>query len=258
MPRPCKYGERVNGKCPPKPKATKKLRPCKYGERVNGKCPPKPKATKTKKLRPCKYGERVNGKCPPKTKKVAVSNVDVIVDVHDVSTPLKKNEKIIRVMKYLLDKYIQMENASKSKELYYVHTEYDSNVSVFEGLSNCNKIVLKTKINTKYVPLIMDLFQSIYDKNISLWSTVILENIEDEIEDNEWEGKIDVTKLENYDRNEWLKYSNECSKEVEISDEYVESEKIYDDVPFVCHKNYKPKIPQKVYTLQMIREMLNE
>lgn len=43
--KPCKYGERVNGKCP--------TRKCKSGPRVRGKCP-------------CKYGERVNGKCPPK------------------------------------------------------------------------------------------------------------------------------------------------------------------------------------------------
>lgn len=62
--RPCKYGERVNGKCPPKPK-TKKERACKYGKRVNGKCPPKAKTLKT---RPCKYGERINSKCPPKPK----------------------------------------------------------------------------------------------------------------------------------------------------------------------------------------------
>ena len=50
-------------------------RPCKYGERVDGKCPPKPKTTqtKTKKItRPCKYGERINGKCPPKPKNVSV------------------------------------------------------------------------------------------------------------------------------------------------------------------------------------------
>lgn len=54
-----------------------KERPCKYGERVNGKCPPKPKTTqtKTKKItttRPCKYGDRINGKCPPKPKNVSV------------------------------------------------------------------------------------------------------------------------------------------------------------------------------------------
>jgi hypothetical protein len=68
--RPCKYGERVDGKCPPKPK-TRKQRACKYGQRINGKCPPKPKTqpqTKTRKQRACKYGERVNGKCPPKPK----------------------------------------------------------------------------------------------------------------------------------------------------------------------------------------------
>lgn len=57
--RPCKYGERVDGKCPPKPKTTQ--------------IKPKTNQTKTKKItRPCKYGERVNGKCPPKPKNVSV------------------------------------------------------------------------------------------------------------------------------------------------------------------------------------------
>lgn len=74
--RPCKYGERINGKCPPKPKS-KTQRACKYGTRVNGKCPPKPRATQTqKKRKPCKYGERINGKCPPKPKMI---DIEVIV-----------------------------------------------------------------------------------------------------------------------------------------------------------------------------------
>ncbi len=49
---------------------TRKLRACKYGNRVNGKCPKKPTSStssSTRKLRKCKYGERLsNGKCPKK------------------------------------------------------------------------------------------------------------------------------------------------------------------------------------------------
>lgn len=41
--KPCKYGNRVDGKCPPKPTTPKK--PCKYGDRVEDKCPPKPVST---------------------------------------------------------------------------------------------------------------------------------------------------------------------------------------------------------------------
>ena len=50
--RDCKYGARINGKCP---------LPCKNGPRVEGKCP-----------RSCKYGARINGQCPrkPKTQRV--------------------------------------------------------------------------------------------------------------------------------------------------------------------------------------------
>lgn len=51
--RPCKYGPRVDGLCPKKPKATKAAKPassrskppCKYGPRgADGYCPKKPKA----------------------------------------------------------------------------------------------------------------------------------------------------------------------------------------------------------------------
>ena len=50
----CKYGARVDGKCPPKPAADKKAsaRPCKYGARVDGKCPTKPASAKPASAKP--------------------------------------------------------------------------------------------------------------------------------------------------------------------------------------------------------------
>jgi hypothetical protein len=58
--RPCKYGARVDGKCPKKPKSgsagasapsgARSKPPCKYGPRTaDGKCPKKPRAAKTAK-----------------------------------------------------------------------------------------------------------------------------------------------------------------------------------------------------------------
>jgi hypothetical protein len=84
MPKKCKYeqypGERMNGRCPPKPEAFKvpklksksprtrkspksrktRQRTCAYGDRLStGKCPPKG----------CSYGMRLkNNKCPPRKK----------------------------------------------------------------------------------------------------------------------------------------------------------------------------------------------
>lgn len=61
--RPCKYGPRVGGLCPKKPKSSStssknasgsKSKPraaCKYGPRVNGLCPKKPKAPAKEKVR---------------------------------------------------------------------------------------------------------------------------------------------------------------------------------------------------------------
>ena len=164
--RPCKYGEKVNGKCPPKPKspvaqakATRKLRPCKYGERVNGKCPPKPKspmvkAKSTRKQRPCKYGERVNGKCPPKPKVNEIKpaekyahhvkcTIEFYFSAHNTEPAYFKSEKELSDwfksgQSYIYvypDEYDEVFNFKYRAEIakkrygskYYIHVEFDTN-----------------------------------------------------------------------------------------------------------------------------------
>ena len=65
----------------------------------------------------------------------------------------------------LLNHYINVENESTNDYHYFCHTECDSNVTKFESLSNANKIVLKSKINFKYIPIIMRIFHCVYDDN---------------------------------------------------------------------------------------------
>ena len=63
----------------------------------------------------------------------------------------EKEEKIINLLKQLLTHYEQLETECSDNETkYYCHTEFDSHVTKFEGLSNSNKIVVKTKLHPKY------------------------------------------------------------------------------------------------------------
>lgn len=140
--RPCKYGSRVDGKCPPKPK-TAKRRTCKYGERVNGKCPPKPR---TAKRRPCKYGERVNNKCPPKSKRGKYAHhVECTIEYRgdfkseaqlsdwfkngDSSSYINKEEaeeEEVYNFKYKPEVVVKRGRYG-DKRYYYVHIEFDTN-----------------------------------------------------------------------------------------------------------------------------------
>ena len=60
---------------------------CKYGARVEGKCPKQPASAKPKAKPECKYGARVDGKCPLKpSKRVLRDGMDLL-----------KNPEILRL-----------------------------------------------------------------------------------------------------------------------------------------------------------------
>jgi hypothetical protein len=70
--RPCKYGPRTDeGKCPPKPKSTKRTSRRSASVSASGKSQSSTGQRKSASKKPCKYGERINGKCPPKPKAAA-------------------------------------------------------------------------------------------------------------------------------------------------------------------------------------------
>ena len=69
-------------------------------------------------------------------------------------------------VKKILQYYVKKENNIKNTEyIFYIHTEYDSNVTDFERLSNENKILLKSKLQIVDISIILKIFQCIYDKN---------------------------------------------------------------------------------------------
>lgn len=59
----------------------------------------------------------------------------------------------------------KMEQNPFLKYKYYVNTEFDSNVTDFESLSNGNRLVFKSCLPAKDVYLLMKLFHAIYEDN---------------------------------------------------------------------------------------------
>jgi hypothetical protein len=202
------------------------------------------------------------------------------VDFHS-----KTEKKVLKFVYDLMSKYKQVESESTSDYIYICHNEFDgNNVSEFEGLSNGNYIVVKTKLNLVYMPTIMRMFQSIYDDNY--WPYEDLENecyscdmYLSEVYDYDIDGEIPEEhreireKLLNYDVDEWFKlltsYAEKKYKLKHNKDEdshYVEEERIFYEPP---KKNYYEEdkyevekdnesnlYTQKFYTLDNILEML--
>jgi hypothetical protein len=208
----------------------------------------------------------------------------------------KTDKKIMKFVYDLMSKYKQMESESTNEYIYSCHNEFDSNVSEFEGLSNGNYIVVKTKLNPIHMPIIMRMFQSIYDD--SYWPYEDLENecyscdgylsdLYEDYPDDEFEVD-DIPekyrelrqKLLNYDVDEWFKlltsYSEknhklEHNKSEDI--DYVDEEWIFHEPPKKSYydedqyedededdeedENETNKLyTQKFYTLDNIMEML--
>lgn len=82
--------------------ASSKKRPCKYGARVNGLCPKKPKATRSsgssRSKPPCKYGPRgADGYCPKKPK--AAAKGPTVKQLSSVSGASRQAGEVLRSKK---------------------------------------------------------------------------------------------------------------------------------------------------------------
>lgn len=173
---------------------------------------------------------------------------------------LEIQEKIIILIRNILTFYIDYEDACNSNPtLYYVHREFDSNVTEFEGLSNSNKIVLKTKLDIKLIPGIMHIFQQIYDNNYYMfedgdWFTNVVYD-EEEISEQM------INDLMNYNNvGMWLQVLNKYNQDEINPDEKnsIGTNDIFDSIPSVYSEYYKSKKKQKVYTLESVRRLLYE
>ena len=69
----------------------------------------------------------------------------------------------MELVKNILKFYLEVETDNPIK--YYTNTEFDSNVTDFEALSNGNRLVLKSNLDARSSELVVRIFQAVYDKN---------------------------------------------------------------------------------------------
>ena len=157
---------------------------------------------------------------------------------------------IDNILKY----YQNLENESTGEIKYYCHTEFDSNVTEFEGLSNSNKIILKTKLSVNFISGLMKIFQAIYDDNYYFFED---ENILYEIYDD-LEMTCDynvINELMSYNNvDAWIEllqlyFQNSIDEETN----HVFALEIYDEIPKFTNSYYKSKKKQKIFTIQKIK-----
>jgi hypothetical protein len=150
---------------------------------------------------------------------------------------------------------------------YFVHSEFDSNVTEFEGLSNENRILFYSSLNYIDVFVIMHLFQNIYDDNYYLFDEefeLLLKNEDISIDSND-----DKDKLFDFNDSEiWIKYLTKyLTDSIDFDDEEIEENSrsghlqidnlnIYNKKPKIYNLGYKKKKNQKVYNINDIIELI--
>lgn len=167
-----------------------------------------------------------------------------------------------QIAKNVLQEYVKIENNITNNYQYYCHTEFDGSVTEFEGLSNSNKIVLKSRLNIKYIPIIMSIFQNIYDKNY--WHLSENGFLDDSFTGYDLvnDERFEILSSSTINLEEWLKFLDELSSNYKVStskrNSEIEDERIYETIPDV-EASYFPqsKKSQKVYTLQDIIDLIN-
>lgn len=181
--------------------------------------------------------------------------------------------KIKTLLKKILQYYVEKENKIKNTEyMFYIHTEFDSNVTEFEGLSNENKILLKSKLQIVDIPIILKIFQCIYDKNYFIFKEeslhfeeCFLDYFDEDITDIYFEENR--TKLFNYaDLDIWIDFLTKIKTEqynCEINDlDSENTEDIEDNFDFNIKFKEIPnaignsKTKQKLFKIKDIIELI--
>jgi hypothetical protein len=194
---------------------------------------------------------------------------------------MSKMPMIKELVKNILTHYKNKEETEEGEYLFFTHTEFDSNVTNFEGLSNENRIVLQSSLNKIDVLLIMRLFQSVYDDNY-YWIEDINEVMASFDESDIIICETDIEKLASYnDSGIWIKYltmkytedeedyynqyyEQLTDEEKKEQDEDIDEVKEYEasnlsatkSKPGIRDYGFKPKKKQMVYKIEDIINLI--
>jgi len=164
------------------------------------------------------------------------------------SCDIQTQGKIINLIKSILNHYQSLETTSPIK--YYAHNEIGSIFTEFEGLSNSRKIILATSIDKKFVPMIMIIFQCIYDSNYWVFEQIEVFAKPNQIDN---EGVLELLTYSSTSSSSWINYLEIAYHgELNVSGNMISKEQIYDSIPPIEPKYYCSNKRQKVYTISDI------
>lgn len=157
-----------------------------------------------------------------------------------------------------------LDREASSSELkiwkYYVNTEYDSNVTDFEALSNANRLVLCSCLEPVYVKLLMYVFMAIYDDNYVYFEKECIYSIFYEFKFEEMNNCKNMSEsakkfIEIYEKN-----NRDVTIDVnEKGDKYIDNIQIYDYIPHILHEFDRTtgNKKQKIYTIERLLKLFN-
>lgn len=166
----------------------------------------------------------------------------------------------------ILNYYKEKENSVLNKTYkYYANTEFDSNVTDFEALSNGNRLLLYTCLNPTDVFLLVQIFRSIYDNNyyyfkeidgLCDYDTDVINNTDKEIlNPKNFRLFLDTYATNHND----LQIKEGFDKYGEYG--RIEDIAVYNSKPNIAKEfdriNKKKNLPQKVYTIKDLIKSLN-
>jgi hypothetical protein len=129
----------------------------------------------------------------------------------------------------ILEILVSIENESADEYKLWCNSEYDSNLTEFERLSNNGLIKLKTKLNELDTKVAIRLLSYIVQENYYIFEMdVLIDYLDDSIDEQMHQYEKDKCKLSKYNcPNLWLKYLRiVCDDNVitDLDDEFVDSD----------------------------------
>jgi len=87
-------------------------------------------------------------------------------------------QKINKLILKILNHFVDLENESKLQLEYYTSKEMDGNGTIFEGLSNGNRLGIKTKLPEDYSSVILKILHGILEENLHIFETMLDGSVE--------------------------------------------------------------------------------
>lgn len=173
--------------------------------------------------------------------------------------PYKEKKLVETILSY----YAEKEKKASGPKMYFTNTEFDSNVSVFEGLSNANRLGLISKLPLKSAKVVLAILQAILSENFWIFDAEEFLQEDDFLEELfPEEESLDtlIEKLKKYKNLKmWIKVlESQLPEEIHVSDSLPEVNTDYDIKGFGKFKQKYFRISEINFNLRMTKKGIVE